>query len=103
MARQRDEIDKRYKTQTWQRTRLVIIERDKGLCQECKRRGIFTRGNIVHHKIEAREDITKFYDEDNLECICYSCHNKEHPERSGGKKKVKPKTQIVKFYANNER
>ncbi|MEC6747344.1 HNH endonuclease signature motif containing protein [Marinilactibacillus sp. XAAS-LB27] len=101
--RKRDDIDKLYKTQRWKKLRPVIIARDFGLCQECKRRGITTRGNIVHHIVEAREDLTLFWNEDNLEVSCDSCHNKDHPERSGGKKKTKPKSSVVKFYAVKER
>ncbi|MBL1224800.1 HNH endonuclease [Enterococcus sp. BWR-S5] len=102
-ARQRDDIDKLYKTPRWRKIRLVIIARDFGLCQECKRRGIITKGTIVHHKVEARDDITMFWNENNLELACVACHNKEHPERSGGTKKAKTKANVVKFYATNER
>lgn len=100
-ARPRDDIDKLYKTNRWKKVRQVIISRDYGLCQECKRRGIMNRGNIIHHKIEARDDISMFYDKDNLECICAACHNKEHPERSGGKKSRKTAQSVIKFYANS--
>ncbi|WP_321389061.1 HNH endonuclease signature motif containing protein [uncultured Enterococcus sp.] len=102
-ARQRDEIDKLYKTSRWRKLRPVVIARDFGLCQECKRRGIITKGTIVHHKIEARDDLNLFWNEENLELACAACHNKEHPERSGGTKKPKRKVNVVKFYATNER
>ncbi|GMC01791.1 HNH endonuclease signature motif containing protein [Enterococcus thailandicus] len=101
-ARLRDEIDKLYKTSRWRKLRELVISRDFGVCQECKRRGIVTRGVVVHHVIEAREDITKFWDINNLELVCLSCHNKEHPEKSGGKKKIKTKRKVVKFYATRE-
>lgn len=101
-ARQRDDIDKLYKTKRWRSLRLIIISRDYGLCQECKRRGIIHKGNIVHHIVEARENLTKFWDVDNLELSCEACHNKEHPERSGGEKKRKTKRETVKFYSTNE-
>lgn len=102
-ARPRDDIDKLYKSKRWQRVRQIVIARDFGMCQECKRRGRKTRGTIIHHVIEAREDLTLFWSVDNLECICVACHNREHPERSGGKKKPKPKRNVVKFYATQER
>lgn len=102
-ARPRDEIDKLYKTTRWIKLRPLIKARDYGLCQECKRRGIITKGSIVHHKIEARDDLSLFWDTENLELICTACHNKEHPERSGGRKKVKAKASVVKFFATNER
>ncbi|WP_258547430.1 HNH endonuclease [Enterococcus faecium] len=74
------------------------------MCQECKRRGRNTRGTIIHHIVEAREDLSLFWSVDNLECICVACHNREHPERSGGKKKPKPscpsfvKRPLFKFF-----
>ena len=101
-VRPRDEIDKLYKTNKWRKLRKLVIARDFGVCQECQRRGITTRGVVVHHIIEAREDITKFWDIDNLELVCLACHNKEHPEKSGGEKKVKTKRKVVKFYATRE-
>ncbi|MDT2419506.1 HNH endonuclease signature motif containing protein [Enterococcus avium] len=100
--RPRDEIDKLYKTNRWRKLRKVIIARDYGMCQECKRRGLVVKGVVVHHIIEAREDITKFWDEENLELVCLACHNKDHPERSGGEKRRKTKRKVVKFYANRE-
>lgn len=102
-ARPRDEIDKLYKTPRWLAVRKLIIARDYGMCQECKRRGLTTKGTIIHHKVEAREDLSLFWSADNLECICPACHNAEHPERSGGVKKAKPKSCVVKFYGNTER
>ncbi len=102
-ARPRDDIDKLYKTSRWRKLRQTIIRRDFGLCQECKRRNIYTKGTVVHHIVEAREDITLFWQETNLELVCDACHNREHPERSGGKTKAKPKVNVIKFYANNER
>lgn len=101
--RTRDEIDRLYKTQGWKRLRKVILARDFGLCQECRRRGAITKGNIVHHKVEAREDLSLFWSESNLETVCVACHNRDHPERSGGKKKPRQKGHVVKFYSTSER
>lgn len=100
--RPRDEIDKLYKTNRWRKLRQVVITRDYGVCQECKRRNLVARGVVVHHIIEAREDISKFWDENNLELVCLACHNKDHPERSGGEKKLITKRKVVKFYATRE-
>ncbi len=80
-ARPRDEIDKLYKTKRWRDLRQVVIARDFGMCQECKRRGRAQKASIIHHIVEAREDLSLFWSVDNLECICVACHNREHPER----------------------
>ncbi|TFI70087.1 HNH endonuclease signature motif containing protein [Carnobacterium divergens] len=100
--RQRDEIDRLYSTDRWKKTRLIVLKRDNYICQECLRRDLVEPGNVVHHKVEARENIELFFDLDNLETISITCHNKEHPERSGGRKKKKEKKGVVKFFANNE-
>ncbi len=90
MARQRDEYDKIYKSRRWDKVRRIVLIRDNYLCQVCLRRGLVTPANTVHHKVELRKDISKAFDLDNLESICPSCHNKEHPERnSKDKSKVK--------------
>lgn len=101
--RERDKVDALYHTTRWRKVRQIVLARDYEYCQECKRRGEYTKGNTVHHIVEAREDIDKFWDIDNLETVCYKCHNREHPEKNGGKKKVKPKSGVVKFYSNAER
>lgn len=102
-ARARDDIDKLYKTKRWQKIRKMVIVRDLGICQECKKCGRYSRGNTVHHIIEAREDIEMFWDIDNLELICPSCHNKEHPDKAWGwRTKKKKKKGVVKFYSTRE-
>lgn len=102
MARQRDDLDKIYGTARWKRARQTALIRDHYLCQECFRRGKYIQANIIHHIIPLRDDLSKAFDLDNLETICTSCHNKEHPERSGGQKKQRKSTNIYKFYGNND-
>jgi 5-methylcytosine-specific restriction endonuclease McrA len=77
----RDDIDRLYHTTPWKRARLSVLIRDHYLCQVCRREGRLTAANTVHHKEHARDNIRKFFDEDNLEAICMSCHDKEHPEK----------------------
>lgn len=96
-----DDIAKRYKSRQWRKLRRAVIVRDQGLCQRCAKRGIMQRGSIVHHIIEARDDVTKFWDIDNLELVCATCHNQLHPDKPKGRTKNK-KRNVVKFYANKE-
>jgi 5-methylcytosine-specific restriction protein A len=57
----------------WEKTRLVIIARDMGLCQPCKRRdGRPTPFDQVDHIKPKAQGGTD--DHDNLECICEQCH-----------------------------
>lgn len=69
-----------YKSQTWIKTRAAFLNSKMHICERCENRnGI---GNIVHHKIYITEDniddpgITLNWD--NFECLCQTCHNREH-------------------------
>ena len=65
----------------WQKKRKVILARDCGLCQTCKRLGRYTLTNIVDH-IVGKEDWKATHDgrldgcddESNLEAICADHH-----------------------------
>ncbi len=67
-----------YSGARWKNKRLVILNRDAGLCLNCLREGRTTIGNTVHHIIEINEDWELRYVDDNLETICDICHKKEH-------------------------
>ncbi|AIG65562.1 HNH endonuclease [Weissella tructae] len=92
----RDDIDRLYHTKSWERIRRMALERDKGLCQVCLSRSVYKQGDTVHHKQHARDDVSLFYELDNLETICREHHNKAHPEKMGSKKKVE-RDDVVKF------
>ncbi len=92
-----------YKSKEWLRCREIVLIRDGYLCQPCLRNGKLTPANTVHH-IKHYEDYPELaLDEDNLESICPSCHNKEHPEKGKGKKETKrTKIPVIKSKANEE-
>jgi 5-methylcytosine-specific restriction enzyme A len=55
----------------WPKTRLRIIRRDMGLCQNCLRNGFAVAGRICDHiipKFRGGSD-----DDSNLEFVCQSC------------------------------
>jgi 5-methylcytosine-specific restriction enzyme A len=92
-----------YKSTAWLKCREYVLIRDHFLCQPCLRKGRLTPANTVHHIVPLEEAPELALDPDNLESICPSCHNKEHPEKGGnGKKKEdrKRKARIVKAKAN---
>lgn len=79
-----DPFHKFYATAQWRRVRLLVLERDCYLCQECKRKGVLTgltSSDHVHHKHEIRDGGDPL-DMDNLEALCHSCHSK-HSVESG--------------------
>lgn len=68
-----------YKSKEWNKVRQMALIRDNGLCQVCLREKKITMADIVHHKIEIKEDWSKRLDLNNLECVCLVCHNRLHP------------------------
>ena len=59
----------------WEKIRKVILSRDKGLCQPCKRKSKFRPARIVDHivpKFEGGSD-----DEINLELVCQACSDQK--------------------------
>ena len=77
-----------YSSKAWQSCRNEYAKRRQHLCEDCLRRGIYTPGTIVHHKIELdpitieRPEIALSFD--NLELLCRDCHAARH-ELSGGR------------------
>lgn len=56
----------------WEVRRARILQRDKHICQECRRVGIATRASTVDHIIAKAHGGTD--DDDNLESLCWPCH-----------------------------
>ena len=84
---QAGEEEKFYSWGEWRRLRPEIVRLDHGECQECKRRGRFRPGTIVHHvkHLRDRPDLAlSVWDPDTgerqLELVCKRCHELEHPE-----------------------
>lgn len=66
-----------YKSKLWERCRIAYLKKRKYICERCGE-----TARIVHHKKyitdENLYDPTISLDENNLECLCYKCHNEEH-------------------------
>ncbi|CAI6023236.1 hypothetical protein PAECIP112173_00335 [Paenibacillus sp. JJ-100] len=91
-----------YKSTAWKKCRLVILERDHYLCQPCFRAERMTTANTVHH-IKPLEDFPELaLSDENLESICPTCHNQEHPEKGRRKpeKAKKRRATVMKSPAN---
>lgn len=81
-----------YSWTEWRRLRRAVLALDNNECQECKRRGIYSRASIVHHvqHLRDRPDLAlSVYDGDRrqLEAVCKRCHEALHPE---GQRQYKP-------------
>jgi len=74
---------KRTRGTKWQKIRKAILQRDKGLCQECLRNNRVTPAAIVDHiKPISKGGGDEFT---NLQALCKSCHDiktRQEAERS---------------------
>ena len=75
--RRRDmQVQEIYNSARWKKVRGLVMRRDGGLCQQCKREGRITPADVVDHIVEIK-DGGCVYCEDNLEALCHNCHNKK--------------------------
>ncbi|HAC5626866.1 TPA: HNH endonuclease [Listeria monocytogenes] len=77
-ARAEAERTKFYKSRLWQKNRYQQLIREP-LCERCKANDIVVQAVIVHHIVDTNtlEGWERRLDPENLESICFACHNKE--------------------------
>jgi len=63
----------RYNTRRWKRARLAFLRRNPA-CVHCQGRGVMKAANVVDHIIPASTG-HDFWDQDNWQPLCSSCHN----------------------------
>ena len=86
-----------YKCQEWIELRLEVLIENHYECQECLKRGIYTRADCVHHVNEVRKRpdlaLSKFYTDKEgkkqkqLVPLCNKCHNIIHDKLGNYQKK----------------
>ena len=65
----------------WEHLRKIVLRRDKGLCQVCKREGRVSVAKQVDHILnKARGGTDNF---DNLQAICVKCHGIKTAKEGG--------------------
>ena len=71
-----------YWSKKWKKVQANYKKQAGGLCERCKARGLLVPAVIVHHKIHLTEanylDESVALDPDNLEALCFDCHQTEH-------------------------
>lgn len=83
------QTDPFYTSARWIRVRAQALARDNGICQICL--AAFRAGGmlkpraatIVHHILPRTERPDLELDLDNLQSVCATHHNREHPEKGG--------------------
>lgn len=83
-----DQIEKFYRTEDWRELRADVLEDFHNECQDCLKRGEYTRANCVHHVNEVRHRpdlaLSRWYVDEhgkqqpNLVPLCKTCHNIVH-------------------------
>ena len=63
-----------YGSTAWRRLRARVLS-DEPLCRLCDRQGRVTAATTVDHIEEHKGDRTLFFDRDNLQPLCASCHS----------------------------
>lgn len=71
-----------YRSRAWDKCRKAYAKSKGGLCERCLAHGIYTPGEIVHHKTHLTQaninDPAFAFGFDNLELLCRKCHNEIH-------------------------
>lgn len=82
MQRSDKRVERFYKSKEWKQARRAYILMRGGLCERCKAKGIINTGTHVHHKeyitIDNIDDPNITLNPDNLELLCFGCHQEEH-------------------------
>ena len=74
-------------SKAWRKKREYILRRDKYQCQYCKRYGIRREATEVHHIKHYADHPELGLTDSNLVSLCHSCHNKQHPEKGGARRR----------------
>lgn len=84
-----DNVQAWYHLRYWRYVKAYVMKRDHHECQVCRKRGLYTPANTVHHLQHVLDRPDLALDTDNLEVVCRACHNREHPEKLSRFKKKK--------------
>lgn len=60
----------------WRKARAAFLRRNP-LCVECMRKGVLTPATVVDHIIPHRGDKELFWNEENWQPLCKSCHDRK--------------------------
>ena len=74
MATGFEKYPKLYGSARWRRLRALVLN-EEPLCRLCERQGKTTAADTVDHIKEHKGDVALFYDRDNLQPLCASCHS----------------------------
>lgn len=96
---QADKVEQFYQTEEWKELRQSVLEFFHFECQECLKKGDYTKADCVHHvnEVRVRPDLalSRTYVDDegqqqyNLVPLCNICHNIVHDKLGEWQRKDK--------------
>ena len=72
-----------YDTARWRRLRRWQLNKEP-LCRICEEQSIIEEATVVDHIEPHKGDYEKFFNSDNLQSLCTSCHNTKTAKQDGG-------------------
>jgi 5-methylcytosine-specific restriction protein A len=69
-------IDSRYNTTAWRKLRALIIQ-ENPICNNCKRKAASVADHVQPVRLNG-----EFWNYDNLQALCASCHNSKSAKES---------------------
>lgn len=76
-----------YSTARWKRLRKMVLDQEP-FCRECAAQGRAVFAEDVDHIVDHGGDYNLFWDMDNLQPLCHSCHSKKTAAERRGKLKT---------------
>lgn len=64
-----------YNTARWKKLRAIVLAASP-YCTRCEADGIVTPSDTVNHRVPHKGDFELFWDMENLEAVCKSCHSR---------------------------
>lgn len=74
-----------YKTRAWRKLSRKILGNNP-ICVSCYEKGVIRPAQIADHRIELKDDWYRRLDENNIQAMCYACHNRKTREEKAKRK-----------------
>ena len=79
----RGSADSRGYNSIWRRVRKGFIEKHP-FCVHCEEKGVINPADVVDHIVPHKGNKEVFWDRDNWQSLCYSCHSIKTVKEDGG-------------------
>lgn len=85
---ERPEHHRLYNDRRWREASEAFrSEPENACCRECLKRGRVRASKVTDHIIPHRGDESLFWDRENWQALCQSCHSRKTNSREGGRRR----------------